>query len=367
MKNVLVVIQLIRRGGVENVAINYALHLDKTKYRVSFLCVGVDGGQDEEYREIILNKGYSVFDIPKEYNSLPKKYRYLVGFFKEHHYDIVHSHTIFFSALVLKVAKRKGVHVRVAHSHISMWNQKETPVYKIYKHVMRKILNSSANRKLACSNAAGIYLYGKREYGKNGIFIANGVDTQHFAYNEQHRQDIRREFLISDDEILMGHIGTIYEIKNQAFIVEVLAEYLKLNTSAKLLLVGEPIDSMPVIKKAEELKVSDRVIFAGQRGDVYKIYSAFDIMVFPSLHEGLPVSLIEAQASKLPCLVADTVTEEVKFNDNLLFLSLDKSPRVWADTVSQMLKDDRINVSNDELKDAYDIKNVISNLDTVYN
>jgi glycosyltransferase involved in cell wall biosynthesis len=366
MKKLLVVIQFIRRGGVENVAINYAMHLDKSKYQVSFLCVGVNDGQDLDYKSYIQQNGYNIYEIPCEINGYYKKFRYLCKFFKQHHYDIVHSHTIFFSAIVLLAAKKNKIPVRVSHSHISMWNHEENLKYKLYKRVMRFLLNRVSNRKLACSEAAGVYLYGKKEYVKNGMFVANGIDTEKFSYNFDFRRDIRDEFDVSDNEILFGHIGTIYEIKNQSFIVKVMAEYMKVKPSCKLILVGEKVDTSPVIETAKEYGILDRVIFTGQRSDVYKFYSAFDIMIFPSLHEGLPVSLIEAQASKLPCLISDTVTREVSFNSNILFESLDSSLNIWANDIMNLITLKRDDVDINSLLTKYDISNVVTQLDSIY-
>ena len=366
MKDLLIVIQFVRRGGVENVAINYGLHLDRKLYNVSFMCVGVDETQDEAYKASILSGGYRVYEIPADINSRTDKYRYLNRFFAEHHFDIVHSHTIFFSALVLKAAKNNGIPVRVAHSHVMMWNHDETLPYKLYKNSMKLLLNRVANRKLACTQKAGEFLYGKREYAKHGIFVPNGIDTTKFAFNAAARRDIRREFGIAEDVPVVGHIGTVYEIKNQTFLTEIFAHLLKTHPDARLLLVGERADDEPVLKKIEALKLSDSVMLTGSRADVDRFYSAFDIMIFPSLHEALPVSLIEAQASGLPCLISDAVTTEVKFNENVDFLSLQEPPAVWAEKAETLLKIDRSTIHTEALVNEYDIHNVVQKLNTIY-
>lgn len=367
MNKILVVIQFIRRGGVENVAINYGMNLDKTKYNVSFMCVGVDTNQDESYKDEIERQGYKIYEIPENITTRFGKYQYLDRFFKENKFDIVHSHTIFFSALVLKAAKNNGVPVRVAHSHVMMWNHEENIKYKLYKTSMRFLLNRVANRKLACSKNAGKFLYGEREYLKHGQFVPNGINTEKFEFNNSYRNKIRSEFGIDSEAIIIGHVGTVYEIKNQAFLAEIFADFLKNHPNSYLMCVGERADDKPLLKKIDDLRINDSVILTGSRSDVYCFYSAFDIMIFPSLHEALPVSLIEAQASKLPCLISDTVTSEVKYNENVDFMSLKEAPEKWSNQAALLLKTDRNSISIENLKKDYEIQNVILTLNNIYN
>lgn len=365
-KKVLVVIQLIRRGGVELVAINFARQLNPDNFDVTFLLINPDEEQDGKFADDLLSDGFKIIEVPKSANSYYKKYKFIDDLMARENYDIVHSHVLFFSALVLKAAKKNGVKIRAAHSHAIKWNRKENIPYKTYKTIMRSILNKNANVKFACSKASGEFLYGKNQFEKNGIFIPNGIEIDTFAFSDEDRNKIRNEFNISDNTLLVGHIGTIYRIKNQVFLVEILSELIKKNYDAKLILVGEEVDKLPVIEKAEELGVTDNVIFAGQRSDANSFYQAMDIMIFPSLHEALPLSLIEAQASKLPCLISDTVTREVKFNDNIDFMSLEKTAFEWSEKALKLLQIRRQDVLINDLVDEYDIKKVVKELEKIY-
>lgn len=365
-KKMLIVIQLVRRGGVELVAINFARKINKSKFDISFLLVDPYENQDEELLSALKNEGFSFIEMPKNANGYLKKYKFICDLMKKEHFDIVHSHVILFSGIVLAAAKRNGVRVRIAHSHIVKWNRQENFRYKVYKRLMQYLLCRCANIKIGCCRAAGEFLFGKKQYDKNGIFVANGVNTEKFSFNEVFRNTVRKEFDIKENELLIGHIGSVYKIKNQVFLVEVFAEMLKKQPQAKLLLVGELFDSQPVIEKAKELGVYDKLIFAGQRSDIFRIYSAFDIMIFPSLHEALPVSLIEAQAAKLPCLISDTVTAEVKFNDNIDFMSLNETADRWAERVFELLKMNRESISTDDLTKTYDINLVAEKLEKIY-
>ena len=366
-KKVLIVIQLVRRGGVEMVAINSARALDKDKFEVSFLLIDPYAQeQDDAFLKELKSEGFSFTALPENCVSYMARYSFIKSYLCENRFDIVHSHVMLFSGLVLMAAEKAGVKVRASHSHIIKWNHKENLKYKAYKYVMQFLLKKYATHKFACVKAAGEFLYGKKEYNKNGIFIANGINTENFALDEKKRSEVRDEFKIEKSEYLVGHIGTIYRIKNQTFLVKVFAEFLKKYPNSKLMLVGEPVDTEPVIETAESLGVKDRLIITGQKSNIADFYSAFDIMIFPSLHEALPVSLIEAQASRLPCLISDAVTHEVKFNENVSFLSLDKSPSEWAATAGMLIETNRESIDIKELTACYDIKNVIKQLENYY-
>ena len=366
-KKILIVIQLMRRGGVELVALNFARALDPEKYDITFYLQNPYENQDEELAEEVRNNGFRILERPKEITGYKKNYNYLVELFKKEQFDVVHSHVMFFSALVMLAAKKCNIGVRVAHSHATKWNRKENFVFKIYKCAMRFILNRFATDKLACSDAAGAYLYGEREFNKNGRFIANGIETKKYAFNKNMREKKRQEFSLAEIEILVGHIGSLYYIKNQTFLVDVFSKMLLKNPHIKLILVGEDFEDGKVLKKVQSMGLADKVIFAGQRNDINELLNAMDIMIFPSLFEALPLSLIEAQASKLPCLISDSVTNQVKFNDNVDFMSLEKSADEWADWAFELLALNREDVSITALKDNYDISSSIKILDEIYN
>ncbi|MCD7797631.1 MAG: glycosyltransferase [Clostridiales bacterium] len=134
----------------------------------------------------------------------------------------------------------------------------------------------------------------------------------------------------------------------------------------KLILIGEDVDSKQVREKVDFLGIADKVIITGRRTDIPQLLSAMDIMIFPSLFEALPVSLIETQASKLPCLISDMVTQDVKFNDNVEFMSLNENPQKWADKAFELLDYDRNSVSTEKLVKNYEISYVTETLDRIY-
>ena len=365
-KKVLVVIQLLRRGGIEIAAVNFASHLDKNKYDITYYLQNTSEGQDEELVKSVLKSGSKI--ITKEssnagyLNGLKDALRVM----RAGKYDIVHSHVMFYNGIIMLAAKMSGIKKRVSHSHATEWNRKETLPFKIYRAFMRKLINMFATDKLACSTAAGNYMYGKKEYAADGTFLANGIEIERYALSNDTRAKKRAELSISKDEILVGHIGTIYRIKNQVFLVEIFAEMLKSNSNLKLILAGEIVDGDIIKEKSRELGIEDKVFMLGQRTDVAELLQAFDIMIFPSLNEGLPVSLIEAQASKLPCLISDRVTAEVKFNSNVDFMPLEVDAEKWSSRAFELLKTDRNGIDITALSETYDINKVAQKLDGIY-
>lgn len=363
-KKILIALQFFRRGGVELVAINFARNLDRNKYEITFLLVGIDECHDVKLEKEIEDEGFNVVKLSSR--GYFNRYKEILGIMKKERFDIVHSHVMFFSGLVAMAARCAGIKKRVTHSHVTKWNNKENLYFKVYKLIMRFVINRFASDKLACSKQAGIFLYGKRGITKNFFVLPNGIDINKFEFNEKFRKEIRKEFDIFEQEVLIGHIGTIYYIKNQEFIVKLLAEMRKTNKNIKLILVGEKADCSAVDKAIADTHMKNFVYLTGSRNDVYKFYSAFDIMIFPSHFEALPVSLIEAQAAQLPCLVSDTVTKDCKFNENFKFLSLKSDLTIWKKELEELIKTDRKKISMDFLKENYDIANVIKKLNEIY-
>ena len=155
-------------------------------------------------------------------------------------------------------------------------------------------------------------------------------------------------------------------VKNHTFLLDVFYEIYKINNNSVLLIVGDGEQRENIIKKTDKLGILDKVIITGIRHDVEKLLQAMDIMIFPSLYEGLPLTLIEAQASKLPCLISDTVSKSAKYNENVDYMSLEQSPEKWAKKALSMIKNDRNSVDINNLCKDYDINSVALKLEEIY-
>ncbi len=320
-------------GGVEAVVMNYYRHIDRTKIQFDFIC---DADSTNIPLEEIESLGGKVIIIPP-YQKLFKYLRELKKILKNGQYKIVHSHISTLSVFPLYAAKKAGVPVRIAHSH-STSNKKEWK-RNLIKNFLRLFSKKYANVYFCCSEVAGRYLFGDKEYNKGNVhLLKNAVEINKFTYNESVRIQKRKELGINASTTVFGHVGRFVSQKNHLFLVDVFNEYQKLNPDSILLLAGQGPLVETVKEKVKAYKIDNKVKFLGQRSDVNELYQAFDTVVLPSLYEGLVVVLVEAQCAGLPCFCSKEVSPETKISDNLDFLSLKDSPYKWAFLIDTKLK-----------------------------
>lgn len=291
----------LNRGGAETLLMNLYRKIDRSKIQFDFL-TSIEGVYEEEVKQL----GGRVYRIPYITKVGPFGYaKALRQFFQSHpEYTIVHSHMDKMSGLVLREAKKAGVPVRIAHSHST---QSEGDLLnRLIKDYYGRFLVPSATHCFACSEAAAQWLFGDSKT----IFLKNGIDTNKYVFSESIRRSMREELDLTDGITVVGHIGRFSEPKNHQFIIEVFNEYHKKNPNSVLLLAGDGGLRPQIEQQVEETGLQSSVKFLGVREDVPKLLQAMDIFVFPSLYEGLPVSLVEAQASGLPCVISDRIPQE---------------------------------------------------------
>ena len=296
MIKVLLVTASLRVGGLESVVMNCARFMPADKYSFDFLCWDENEG---EFEIEAGNFGGKVIKIPSPRDGYYKFFKNVKKVIEKNgKYDIVHSHVFFLSGIVLSAARACGVKTRIAHSHSVQRKSDRGVIRKIYCSTMRKLINKNANIRCACSVATGNYLYGDKVFASSGIVLPNVVDLASYEFSEANRQLIRQEFGLSDDQIVVGNVGHLLPVKNQEFLLEVFSEYSQCN-NAHLIIVGDGPERKKITNKIRELGMENKTILAGTRMDVCKIMSAIDIFVLPSLHEGLPLTVIEAMANGL--------------------------------------------------------------------
>lgn len=369
-KKVLIVTESISYGGLNLVSVNFQQYLDKDKFECVF-CVRRDeiGKLEPE----ITKQGIRVIHVPDSELNYFKSFNFYKKIMSKEKFDIVHCHLPFFSGIVLFAARQCGVKKRIAHAHFSqpytdtaIYSKKKQAVAVVYRQIMRLFLKCFCNCKLACSKAAGEFLFGKKEFNKNGIILNNGINTDDFIFDIDVRNDIRNELGILKNEIVLAHIGQLYSVKNQSFVISVFYEFNKKNPNSKLLFIGDGDDREMLENKVKSLNLQNNVTFLGLRNDANRLYQAMDCFVFPSIHEGFPLTLVEAQAAKLPCLVSDSITRKVKYNDNFEFLSINQSTKLWCNKIDELLKYDRSSVDNSLIIEQFDIKNIAKKLEQIY-
>lgn len=315
-------------GGVESVIMNYYRNISKEVCQFTFL-----GHTDEiAYKDEILARGDKIISIPTRRQNIVKFYKGLNKVFKECTYDAVWANVCSLSNIaLLKVAKKYGVKIRIIHSH----NSKNMGSFKsaILHNINKQFIHKYATKFWACGQLAGEYFY-KDKILKSDKYeiIPNAINLDRFKFDEAIRNRYRIDMGI-DDKLVFGHIGRYHFQKNQQFLLNVFYEIQKQRKDAILLLVGQGEDEQKLKQQAIDLGIEDNVRFLGLRKDVESLLLAFDLMIFPSLFEGLSVALLEAQATGLPIYAADTIAKQTKVNNNFKFLSLQSSPSEWATSI----------------------------------
>ena len=331
-------------GGVEAVVMNYYRHIDRSKIQFDFLC---DEDSTNIPYEEIEQLGGRVILIPP-YQKVFKYQKELIRIFKENNYKIVHSHINTLSIFPLRAAKKAGVKVRIAHSH-STTNKKEWKK-NLLKQVLRPFSKVYATNYMCCSELAGRWLFGDKTYDSGQVYLLNNaINLDKFKYNEKLRKEKRKELGISDDTLVIGHIGRFVAQKNHTFLIDIFNEVHKKNPNSLLLLVGQGPLKEEIENKVKELKLNDSVRFLGQRNDANELYQVFDVFCLPSLYEGLPVVGVEAQASGLLCILSDAMTKETKVIESTKFNSLKNNSLNWADLILNSMKNYKRNDTSGEM------------------
>lgn len=349
-------------GGVEAVIMNYYRHIDRTKIQFDFLC---DEDSTNIPYEEIEKIGGKVLLIPP-YQDVVKYHKELKKVLQDGNYRIVHSHINTLSIFSLCAAKSAGVPVRIAHSH-STTNKKEKKK-NLMKQVLRPFSKTFATDYMCCSELAGRWLFGDKEYNEENVYLLNNaIDLEKFKYDESLRKKKRKELGIKNSTLVIGHIGRFVAQKNHDFLIDIFNEIHKQNADSILLLAGQGPLVDNIKNKVKELRLEDNVKFLGQRKDANELYQAFDVFLLPSLYEGLPVVGVEAQAVGLLCYLSDDMTKETKVLDTTKFMSLNDNANEWASNILRDInKYKRIDTSKEMTAKNFNIKEEAKKLEEYY-
>lgn len=355
MVRVLQVVTYMGRGGLETMLMNYYRHIDRSRVQFDFL---VHRPFEADYDAEIRDMGGKIYRVSR---LIPWSRAYraeLRNFFHAHpDYRIVHVHQDCLSAVALQCARDCGVPVRIAHSHSSSqtWNIK----YPIKRYYMKQI-PAAATHLFACGRQAGDWMFGGSPYR----VIPNAIEAPNYRYDPQLSRQVRQELGLGDG-LVVGHVGNANPAKNHPFLLEIFAALHQKRPDARLILVGGGTERFRA--KARSLGVEDAVLFAGVRKDVPRMLQAMDVFVFPSLYEGLPVALLEAQAAGLPCVISDQVPTECVVTGSLVTtLPLHRMPAQWADTILEKTGIPRVDHSAELRAAGYDIGTTAKALEEFY-
>lgn len=356
------VLQIIRSmniGGAQTLLMNILKNIDKEKIEFHFL-LNEKGVFDEEIKRM----GGKIFYMPYITEVGQMKYcKNLKKFFEEHpEYKIVHSHLNQVSGIILKVAKKCKVPVRISHSH----NTQNTNniIVKLYKLYLQSMINKNATNYFACSKEAAEWLF--RNKSKEAIIINNGIEVEKFAFSNEIRERIRKEYNINQGTLVIGHVGRFTEQKNHTLLFKIFSEIYKNRKDSLLFLVGDGKLRKECEEKIKELNLSKNVIFAGEKQNVNEIFNAFDIYVLPSKSEGLGIVLIEAQANGLRCVASNEVPSITNVTGEVTYISLETPIKEWAKVIEEKARLGRIEKIEGIKENGYDIKDTARKLEKIY-
>lgn len=324
---ILQIIDNMSNGGIESVVMNYYRNIDRTKVQFDF---AVSDVSQIPQKDEIISLGGKIFITPRVTKFLKYK-KELAKIIKENNYQIVHCHMGALAVFPLGVAKKCGVPYRICHAH-STASPNEL-VRTMIKNMLKPFSKKNANIFFSCGELAGRWLYGNKFFNQGKVkVINNAIDLEKFKYNEVTRNKTRNELDV-ENNFVVGHIGRFNKQKNHDYLIDIFKEVSKIKDNAVLLLAGDgPLEDV-VKQKVDKLNIADKVKFLGVRKDAYNLYQAMDAFVLPSLYEGLPVVGVEAQAAGVSVFVSDKISKEVKISDNLAFIRLKDSAKVWADKI----------------------------------
>lgn len=347
---VLHVIGIMDRGGAEAMIMNLYRNIDRNKVQFDFV---ENSSEPAAFDEEILALGGKIYRCP-HYNG-KNHFSYLKwwnSFFQEHtgEYPIVHGHLGSTAAIYLSIAKKHNAYT-IAHSHnTNAQRSMGQLIYNIFSYPTRHI----ADHFFACSFAAGKDRFGKKigENPQKCQVFPNAIDSRKFVYNSDTRTTVRKKLGVDEDTILIGNVGRFAQQKNHCFLIDIFVELKKQSENAKLLLVGDGVLRAQIEKKIDENNLQNAVILTGVQADVTPFYQAMDLFLFPSLYEGLPVSVVEAQAAGLPCLLSEDVPADTAITELVQFLPRKESTIQWAQKALSMVRYANRTDTNAEIKKA---------------
>lgn len=347
-------------GGSQTMIINLYKALDREKIQFDFV---IDDPNGTHFVELVKSMGARVYVMPKfnGINLMQVKKAWKVFFAEHPEYRILHSHVRSYASIYLPIAKKMGL-TTIIHSH-------STSNGKGLKAVVKKILQSRIPKYsdycFACTYNSGKWLFGEKTVKSEKFkVIPNAIDTEKYKFSERIRSEMRQSLEL-ENKIVYGHVGRFHPSKNHAFLLDLYCEIHANQPNSVLLLVGDGELRDEIENRIKELSLTDSVILLGMRSDVHLLMQAMDVFLFPSSWEGLPLTVVEAQASGLPCFVSDRVTKEVCLSGLVKYLPIDSGTKIWTDNVFKDLNA-RENVVESIKKAGFDVLETANMLTSFY-
>lgn len=359
IKRVLQVMTIMNRGGEETMIMNHYRVIDRSRVQFDFLVHREERGAYDD--EIEALGGRIIRTMPIRPWSYFAYFRWLDSFFMDHASDYVaiHSHIQENSGFVFKYAQKYGLTNCIANSHIAFigWDAKV-----LFRKFARIYLEKYTTQRIACGEEAGKYLFGNKDYE----VFRNAIDVNAYRFNAGTRIKIRKELGV-DSKFVLGSVARLTWQKNHAFMLDVMYELVKVNKEVVLLLVGNGDLEKEIREKINRLQLQNHVILLGVKENVNDLLQCFDVFFMPSLFEGLPVSVIEAQAAGLPCVLSSTIDRTVDVTGNVWFEDLNAPIASWIESLVHLENFCRKDTSSKIEMAGYSVEKNISRLYEIYN
>ncbi len=327
-------------GGAENWLMKLLRKADRNVLQMDFCVAKPQKGLYEQEIEFL---GSKIIHCPP--SPILTHQRRLSRILRENHYDVVHAHSWLFSGVILKVAHQCNVPVRIAYCHTTGDEYRFTLYRRLYRWYMRHLIAQHATHRLGCASEAMVALFGNKwQTEDNCRVVYCSIDTESF-HPERTASVAKSDFGIPPDSIVIGHVGSFRLAKNHVFLLDIAAEIIKRNKRAIFFLAGDGKLRGEMEEKAHRLGISDRIIFGGIREDVPQLMmNLFDVLLFPSVYEGMPLTLVEAAAVGLRVVCSDVITKEATdvLPEAFTRLSLDLEPEQWAEAVNNAINKGRM-------------------------
>lgn len=364
MKKVLIFAPTAPSSGITQYVLNILGKIDSEG--ISFDILSFRNDRLKKWAE---EHGGEYFEFDISMYKHPVLYRKFLKKIFSKGYDVIHYNISAISTLLIfKYAKKYSNARLIVHSHNSFMDL-PSKLRRFVFGSLHKLLRYFAafyfDKKCACSIPAAEWMYGKKA-ARNAVILNNAIDTEKFVYNSEHREALRKELGITSKYVI-GNVGRFSIQKNQSFLLDSFAELLKLRNDVSLVLIGNGELCNQVKQHAADLQLGDKVIFVDFQEDIYRYYSLFDLLVMPSLFEGLPITLVEAQANGLKALVSDTITSECNLTGLVEFYPLAKGCKAWAEKIIEILENcGRIDVGDAIREKGFSIKSQAETVKKLY-
>lgn len=352
-------------GGVESVIMNYYKYIDHSQVQFDFI---IDKDSTIVPEKEIAELGGHIYQVAP-YQQLREYDRDLTKLFQRNNYTIVHSQLNTLSIFPLRIAKKCGIPIRIAHNH-STGAPKEWRK-NLIKDALRPLSTIYPTHYMSPTFDTGKWLFGKKRSEQNLIVLKDAIDIKKFEYNTAQRISMRKKLGISSENFVIGNIGRMVWQKNQKYVLTLFNKIIQRIPEAKLLIVGEGPLKTDLLNLAKDLDLANKIVFVPYIEKPENIYQAMDCFLFPSYYEGLGMVCIEAQAAGLHVICSDNVPNEVQLSNKCTFISLKDTDEIWIkkilDIKSSKMFLDRSQPYDELINSGYDIDTAGSKLLNIYN